>query len=212
MRRTISPRLRGPIGVASATLAVLIVLTLSGCACQPIDQPNEEPGAVESTGTVQAELPVEATGTPEATTTPSVTPTTAPEAPKLWPAKVGTFQRSFKKPAWYPAYVPKGYGIDSLDIIEMGAKTGLVCDIIYLSGEKVMQFTQGSPTDRRQDIVSAGKVPWGTDKADVVYQDPEDTSSPAMIIYSKRGTYIELLGDPSLDELKKVAASMVPVQ
>jgi hypothetical protein len=193
-------------------MLALASLTLAGCACQPLDQPNTETGGVESTGTVQAELP---TATPEATS--SVTPTTPatpaePEVPAIWPAKAATFAKNFKKPAWYPAYLPKGYKLDTIDIIEMGTKTGLVLDIVYLSGDKALLFTQGSPTDRSYDIVSAGKVPWGTDKADIMYQDPEDTSSPAMIIYSKNGTFIELQGDPSLVELKKIAASMVPVK
>jgi hypothetical protein len=212
MRPIISPRIRGSLAVAGVVLLAFASLTLSGCACTPLDQPNEEPGGVESTGTVQAELPVETTGTVEATT--SVTPTTTPKpaAPAIWPAKAATFAKNFKKAAWYPAYVPKGYQTDSIDIVEMGTKTGLVLDIVYLNGDKVLQFTQGSPTDRKQDIVSAGKVPWGTDTAVIMYQDPEDSSSPPMIIYSKGGTYIELFGDPSLAELKKVAASMVPVK
>jgi hypothetical protein len=89
-----------------------------------------------------------------------------------------------------------------------------VCSAMYLSGEKVLVFTQGSPTERGYDVVSAGKVAWGngTEKADIMYQDPEDTSTPPMIIYSKSGTFIELQGDPSLDELKRIAASMVPVK
>jgi hypothetical protein len=198
---------------------VLVVLILAAVAaspltgCKPLDEPNVSsiPG-VESTGTVQAELPPDATGTVEAqlsTGAPS-----APAAPTLWPAKVGTFFKNFKKPTWYPKYVPSGYKLDTVDIIEMGTKTGLVCDIVFLNGEKALLFTQGSPTERDYEVVSAGKVAWGSgsDKADIMYQDPEDTSTPPMIIYSKGGTFIELQGDPSLAELKKVAASMVPVK
>jgi hypothetical protein len=213
MRRNTSPRLRGTITVAALALAVFSLLVLAGCACTPIDQPITEQGGVDSTGTVQADLPMATTGTVEATLPASVTPTATPEAtPTIWPVKVGTFAKNFKHAVWYPAYIPKGYKIDSLDIVELDKGTGLICDIVYLNGDKVLQFTQGSPTDRKQDIVSAGKVPWGTDKADIMYQDPTDNTTPPMIIYSKNGTYIELQGDPSLDELKKVAASMVAVK
>jgi hypothetical protein len=218
MRRTASPR-RGPIAIAIAAVAFVAFATLllTGCACQPLDQPNTEQGGIDATGTVQADLTPDATSTPGATSTPEATTPvepTKPATPAIWPAKVATFKKSFKKAVWYPAYLPSGYKVESLDIMEMDpdTHTGLVCSIIYLNGEKVLQFAQGSPTDRKVDVVSAGKVPWGTDTADIMYQDPEDTSTPPMIIYSKGGTYIELQGDPSLAELKKIAASMVPVE
>lgn len=216
MRRTTHPRTRGAVAVAAAlALAGFAALTLIGCT--PLDQPTTTTtGAVSSTGTVQADISAQPTPspTPEATSPASVTPTTPPKpvVPTLWPAKVGTFARNFKKQAWFPKYVPKGYRIDTIDIVEMGTKTGLVCDIAYLNGDKAMLFTQGSPKQRSYAIVSTEKVPWGTSTADVMLQDPEDPSSPPIIVYSKGGTFIELQGDPSLAELKKVAASMVPVK
>jgi hypothetical protein len=214
MRRIAAPRPRGSIVIAVVSaVALLAVLVLSGCTWAG-EGNQQSQTALEGTGTIQAELPVESTATTEASA--SVTPTTPakPAGPTLWPAKVGTFAKSFKKGAWYPAYLPSGYKTDTIDIMEMGTRTGLVCAVMYLAGEKVLIFTQGSPTERTYDVVSAGKVPWGsgTDKADIMYQDPEDTSTPPMIIYSKGGTFIELQGDPSLDELKKIAASMVPVK
>ena len=216
MRRIVSPRLRGMFGIAVLLIAMLATLLLAGCACTPIDQPIEEQGGVESTGTVQADMPIQTTPTVDTTTPGSVTPTTAPEptAPAPWPAKVGTFAKNFKKEAWFPIYIPKGYKIDSVDVVEMDKGTGLVCDMVYLNGDKVLQFTQGSPKDRSYAIVSAGRVPWGSagNKADIVYQDPTDTSTPPYIVYSHGGTFIELQGDPSLAELKKVAASVVPVK
>jgi hypothetical protein len=217
MRRIADPRLRGSIAAITAVaLVVLASLAMAGCACKPLDEPTMESGGVAATGTVQAELPVETTVTPETTTGPAAVETTTPKpvVPTIWPTKVGTFAKSFKKGAWYPKYLPKGYKVDTIDIVEMGTKTGLVCDVVYLSGEKALIFTQGSPTERSYDVISAGKVPWGSgsEQADIMYQDPEDPESPPMIIFTKSGTFIELQGDPSLDELKKIAASMVPVK
>jgi len=216
MRRSIAPpgsRRASLVCVALILFLAALGLALSGC--KGSDEPlTDTRGAVDSTGTVQAEIPAESTATPQATATVSATPTAAPKptTPAAWPAKVGTFAKNFKKPVWYPTYLPKGYKLDSLDVIEMDTKTGLVCDIVYLSGEKALTFTQGSPTDRDYDVVSVGKVAWGTDKADIMYQDPEDPTSPVVIIYNKGGNFIELQGDPSLVELKKVAASMVLVK
>lgn len=212
MRRLFTPRLRGSAATALIAIGILASLALGGCTS--LNTPTESSkGAVDSTGTVQAELPIVSTATAEATTPASVA-TSTPKAATIWPEKVGTFAKNFKKPAWYPAYLPKGYKTDSIDIIEMGTKTGLVCDIVYVSGDNALLFTQGSPTDRDYEVVSAGKVAWGSagDKADVMLEDPEDPQSPPMIIFSKGGTFIELQGDPSLAELKKVAASMVPVK
>jgi hypothetical protein len=206
--------LRGRIAVTAAVALAVGFLALSACGCKPLDEPNIVEGGIEATGTVQAELPSESTATPGAPATVTPTAPAQPAVPTLWPTKVGTFAKSFKKGAWYPKYVPKGYKIDTVDIVEMGTKTGLVCDVIFLAGEKALIFTQGSPTERGYEVVSAGKVAWGSSgaKADVMYQDPEDPESPPMIIYSAGGTFIELQGDPNLAELTKVAASMVPVK
>jgi hypothetical protein len=212
MRRTTSPRLRGILSIAILALLLVVSLVVSGCSCTPIDQPIEEQGGIESTGTVQADLPSDTSATVEATT--SATTTSTPEAtPTVWPAKVGKFAKNFKKQVWYPTYIPKGYKIDSLDIVELDTGTGLVCDIVYLNGDNMIDFMQGSPKGRDTDIVSAGKVAWGTEKADLTYQIPGDPSSLPMIVYYKGGTLIELTAQgPSVTELKKMAASMVPVK
>lgn len=193
-------------------IAAVIVAAFALSGCKSLDAPNtESAGAVQATGTVQADM---TTATTDATAGAATTPTApaASAAPKVWPAKVGTFAKKFGKGAWYPTYLPKGYKLDSLDVIELDKGTGLVCDIAYVNGESVVTFTQGSPKERDYEIVSVGKVAWGSAKADVVHQDPTDTTSPIVIVYSHGGTFIELQGDPSLDELKKVAASMVPVK
>jgi hypothetical protein len=130
----------------------------------------------------------------------------------IWPTKVGVFSQAFKGPVWYPKSVPSGYAVDSLDVVEFDPGSGLVCDIVYLKGEKVIQFTQGSPKTRDYEIVSVGKVPWGNKTADVVHQDPADNTTPIVIVYSKGGTFAELTGDASEAELKAVAASMVAVK
>jgi hypothetical protein len=99
--------------------------------------------------------------------------------------------------------------VDGIDVLELETGSGLVCDIVYMSGDKELEFMQGSPKTREYDIVSVGKVPWGTETADVVYEDPADPTTPKMIVYSKNGTLAELSGTASFEELKAMAASMV---
>ena len=212
MRRPTSPRFGGAVIIAAMALLFAATLLVAGCSCTPIDQPIEEQGGIESTGTVQAELPSETSATVETTT--SATATSTPEAtPTVWPAKVGTFAKNFKKQVWYPTYVPKGFKIDSLDIVELDKGTGLVCDIVYLDGDNMIDFMQGSPKARTTDIVTIQKVPWGTETASLTYQIPDDPSTLPMIIYYKGGTLIELTAQgASVTELKKMAASMVPVK
>lgn len=215
MRWTTVPRLRGAFAVGLLALLLVFSLLVSGCSCTPIDQPIEEQGGVESTGTVQADLSATTSGTVD--TTSAVTATTTPAAtatatPTVWPAKVGTFKKNFKKQVWYPAYVPKGFKIDSLDIVELDTGTGLVCDIVYLNGDNMIDFMQGSPKARTTDIVTIQKVPWGTETASLTYQIPDDPSTLPMIIYYKGGTLIELTAQgATVTDLKKMAASMVPV-
>jgi len=217
-------------------LVVLIVassaLILSGC--KGTNDPNTESvGAILSTGTVQAEMPaLETSSATEATTNsnfPSSESTSVTgggklevgatpanpgtkEGPTVWLARVGSLAKAVKYPVWFPKTVTKGFKLDSTDIVEMDKGTGLVCDIVYLNGDKVLQFTQGSPKERSYEIESEGKVPWGTETADVVRLDPEDPASPVAIIYYKRGNFAELQGDVTLAELKAVAASMVLVK
>jgi|BarGraIncu00421A_1022006.scaffolds.fasta_scaffold01988_5 hypothetical protein len=211
MRRATRPRIRGVFAIAILALLLVTSLVMSGCSCTPIDQPIEEQGGVESTGTVQADLSATTSGT--ADTTSSATATSTPEAtPTVWPAKVGTFKKNFKKQVWYPTYVPKGFKIDSLDIVELDKGTGLVCDIVYLNGDNMIDFMQGSPKARTTDIVTIQKVPWGAETASLTYQIPDDPSTLPMIIYYKGGTLVELTAQgASVTELKKMAASMVPV-
>jgi len=225
-------------GVVIATAAVSYFAVVGLARMRSTDVPNTtRQGAVEATGTVQATLSAEPpTFTPVATgpvpaTTPTVTIATEPAPaevpavsalpstpiepsakPTIWPAKVGAFAKNYKGAAWYPKYTPASFKIDSLDVVEMEPGTGLVCDIVYTDGTKAIQFTQGSPKARAYDIVSAGKVRWGSETADIVYEDPQDKTTPRMIVYGKGGTLAELSGDVSFDELKAVAASMIAVK
>ena len=75
----------------------------------------------------------------------------------LWPAKVGAFAKSFSGPVWYPKTIPSGYKTDSIDIVELEPGSGLICDIIFVNGEKSLGFTQGSPKTRDYEIVSIGE-------------------------------------------------------
>jgi hypothetical protein len=167
-----------------------------------------------STTSTATEVPV-APAVPDAAPE-SFAEATAPDPTKAgawWPKRVGTFAAGFKGPTWYPKYLPAGYKFESLDIVEFDAgKSGLACDIIFLKGDKVLQFTQGSPKSRDYEIVSAGKAPWGTQTANIVHQDPADKSTPVMVVLKKDGNLAELSGDVSTDVLKKVAASMVVVK
>lgn len=181
--------------VIAAALATFAVLALSGC--KSIDAPNTDTrGAVQSTGTVQAELP----------------PSTITNSPANTPAKVESFAGSFRGPVWYPGYIPKGFKIVSVDVVELEPGSGLVCDIMYTHGAKGLTFAQGSPKQRDYEIVSAGKTAWGGETADVVYEDPADKATPRMIVYGRDGNFAELSGDVSFAQLKAVAASMARVK
>jgi len=211
------------IGIAAlATLVALAALT-SGCKSrnEPI---TESKNVIESTGTVQATDTFVPTPTvePSSSTVPTVVIIPAPGAgepqvkssgPKgFWPDKVGGFAASFKYPVWYPKTLPAGYKVDSLDVVELEPGAGLVCDIVYMNGDKMLGFTQGSPASRDYEIVSVGKTPWGNKTADVVHEDPSDTTSAIMIVLVDGGNLAELYGDVSPAELKAVAASMAPVK
>jgi hypothetical protein len=216
MRPSRSARPRAAVFLASAVLA-LVVVALAGC--KGINAPNTETqGAVLSTGTVQAPASEGVTTSSSVSASASAPATAAaaapaaPAAPKIWPAKVGSFAKRVKSPVWYPKSLTKGYATDSIDVVELDAGTGLICDIAYVSGDKAITFTQGSPKERSYDIVSVGKTPWGTGTADVMHQDPADTTTPLMIVYNHGGNFAELQGDASIAELKAIAASMVPVK
>lgn len=221
-----------------AVVAVLALSVTSLVACKARDGAiTEQSGSKVETGTVQATpevtptvaatvapAPSEVLTSAPATSTAAITapvskPATPAAKPKpvaakpAWPAKVAAFAKSFKKPVWYPQAVPKGFKPDSVDVVEMDPGTGLVCDVVLLRDGKVIQFTQGSPTVRAYEFVSAGKVPWGTKgKADVVRQDPADPKSPIIIVFQKDGNLAELSGDVSPEALKAIAASMVLVK
>lgn len=154
---------------------------------------------------------------PAATKSPMIGPTPANPTAKpdptpvpgtTWPAKVAAFAKLFKKPVWYPSYTPKGYVLDSIDVVELDPGTGPVCSIVFTDKVHALQVTEGSPTNRTYPIVSLGKVAWGTAKADLMHQDPSDTTSPYMIVYSSGGNLAEVSGDAPTAELKAVAASM----
>jgi hypothetical protein len=150
-----------------------------------------------------------APSTSEKATNPYATPPAM--SSNIWPARLGKFAAAIKVPVWYPKQLPKGYKVLSCDTVEMEAGSGLVADTVFSDGNGGLNLVQGSPTKRSYEIISIAKVPWGTQQADVVYQDPQDTTSPRLIVYSKGGNFAELSGDVTLEQLKAVAASMVPV-
>ncbi len=93
----------------------------------------------------------------------------APKVKTLWPPKVGAFAKSFRGPVWYPKTIPSGYKTDSIDIVELEPGSGLICDIIYVNGEKSLGFTQGSPKTRDYEIVSIGEGAVGNRDARTSY-------------------------------------------
>jgi hypothetical protein len=221
MRRTTALTSSQRVVVTSAVIALLCASFVGLQGCKGKNTPNTSTkGLVDSTGTVQATMSVEPTmptsaDIPTSTVADAANALAAAPAPKvstIWPPKVGAFAKSFKGPVWYPKTIPKGYQSDSIDLVELEPGSGLICDIVYVSGEKSLGFTQGSPKTRDYEIVSTGKVPWGTDIADVVLEDPADPASAQMIVYSKGGNFAELYGDASIAELKAMAASMVAVK
>jgi hypothetical protein len=141
---------------------------------------------------------------------PSVT---VPKSSSVIPAQVVKFAKDFNGPAWYPKVIPKGYKNDSVDVVELETGSGLICDVVFLNGDKSVGFTQGSPQTRDYQILSVGKVPWGTfGSADVIYEDPEDKSSPLMIVFTSGGNFAEIYGDTGIEPLKAMAASMSSVK
>jgi len=175
-------------------VAVLCVpLVLAGC--KSLDEPT----------TVASDKPVSAEAV-------QATMTAAPAPQGSWPAKVGEFAANYKKRTWYPTYIPKSFAIDSVEVVELDPGTGLVCDIAFTRDKDYVVFTQGSEKARAYDIVSVGKVPWGDQQADVVHEDPSDTATRKMIVLSNADGLAELSGSVSFEELKSVAASMMPVK
>ncbi|MDO8964537.1 MAG: hypothetical protein Q7W30_08625 [Coriobacteriia bacterium] len=201
-------------GTAALRLALvaacLSLVALAGCAPPPSIDLSDPEAAVDSTGTVQATMAADPSAPVDPTSPATATPAAPVKGP--WPARVGTFAKSFKGPVWWPMYIPKGFKIDNVDVVEFEPGSGLVCDIAFASGDKAIVFTQGSPKTREPDAVSGTKVPWGSESGDVMYEDPADPNSPKYIIYYAKGTLVELAGDVSFEELKAVAASMVPVK
>lgn len=173
--------------------ALCVPLVLAGC--KSLDDPT----------TVKADGPVSAEAV-QATMAPGPAPAGA------WPKKVGTFAANYKKRTWYPSSLPKSFEVDSVDVVEMDPNTGLVCDIAFTHGEDVIVFTQGSEKARAYDIVSVGTVPWGDQQADVVYEDPSDTTTRRMIVLRNEDGLAELSGSVAFEQLKTVAASMMPVR
>lgn len=199
-----SPRLV----LLAVALAASVLLALAGCGSKDTPRTVTE-GAVESTGTVQAALPA-VKGAPTGTNTNEVTKSRGVAA--TYPVKVSSFAKSFGRASWYPRYLPKGFRIQALDVVELEPGSGLVCDVTYSNGAKGLEYVQGSPKTRTYDVVSAGKVTWGSEKADVVYEDPSDSRSRRIIVYNRGANLAELSGDVSFAELKAVARSMVRVK
>ena len=174
-----------------AAACALVVLA----GCKSLDEPT----------TVTTDKPVAAEAV-------QATMTAAPAPQGTWPAKVGEFAANYKKRVWYPTYIPKSFALDSVEVVELDPGTGLVCDLAFTHGDDYVVFTQGSEKARGYDVVSVGKVPWGDQQADIVHEDPSDTATRKMIVLGNADGLAELSGSVSFEELKSVAASMMPVK
>jgi hypothetical protein len=185
------------------TLVVSAFVAFALVGCNGRDRIHTETkGAVESTGTVQAGDSADS----------GADVGTAPSNGHPWPRKVGQFGEDYDGTVWYPAYIPAGFELETIDIVEFEPGTGLVCDVLFLSGQKTIAFTQGSPKARGYEASATASTPWGDASASLLPIDPSDPKSPSMVVLSKDGNLAELSGDIPLDELKKIAASMEVVK
>jgi hypothetical protein len=198
------------IWLAPASI-LLLAIALVGCSKPAPPKTTAKPPVVATETVVPTETVVATEPVAVAPAAPAA-PAAAPAPVGPWPAKVGQFSTKFKGAVWYPTKLPSGMKTDSLDVLEFEPGSGLVCDIFFVSSKSEVSFLQGSPKTREYDIVSVGKVPWGPESADVVYEDPEDKTSPQMIVYNAKGTLAELSGGSTFAELKAIAASMVLVK
>lgn len=114
--------------------------------------------------------------------------------------------------AWYPTYVPTGFVLESIETTELDPanRTGLVCDVIFANGARKIVLSQGSPVARDYEIVDIDTVAWGSAEAWTMDADG-DPGGAQFIVYADARNLGELRGDVSIDELKKMAASMRPV-
>lgn len=176
---------------------------------------------------------VTSTSSTAATTTAGAITTVEPAAPRAQagsaapegfvrakpPKEFATFAKDFasfgRDPstqapgrAWYPSVLPAGFAVDVVDLSEMQVGSGPLCDITYVKGEGWIGFTQGSPTMRDYEIAVVETVPWGSEKAAVTYEDPEDATSRRYIVYSVGRNLVELSGDVTFQQLKQIAAGM----
>jgi hypothetical protein len=208
----------------TASLIIVAVLLLTSAAfygCGPKSAPRVSTDGVArsqssavptTTNSSQSLAPTETIAVAPGAVAPPPS-VAAPKSSSAIPAQVIKFAKGFNGPAWYPTAVPKGYKSDSFDVVELEAGSGLICDVVFSSGDKSIGFTQGSPQTRDYQIVSVGKVPWGTfGSADLIYEDPEDKSSPLMIVFVSGGNFAEIYGDTGIEPLKAMAASMVSVK
>lgn len=192
--RTASSRLGRAFALAA--FAVFAALLLSGGAgCRPPEGPTTE----------KAKSPVAAPAL-------QATLTAEPGPSGFWPEKVGRFSASFEGTTWYPSELPDGFAADTVDVIELEPQTGLVCDVAFFKGEDAIVFTQGSALARQYDIEPVGTVAWGDATAQIVYEDPADTTSAKMIVFSEEGALCELSGTVDFAVLEAVAKSMTRVK
>ena len=191
-KRSSSPSPRRAIKLGLA-IVVCIAALAAGCT------PTNEPKGVKTDEPVEAEA-VQATLTAE------------PGPVGAWPEKVGSFAASYDGTAWYPTSVPEGFSPGNIDVVELEPKTGLVCDMVFVKGDDYIVFTQGSSKARSYDVVSVGKTAWGDAQADLVHEDPSDTSSPQMIVFADGESVAELSGSVDVETLRSMAESMMRVE
>jgi hypothetical protein len=176
--------------VASAVVLAVVAVLLAGC------------GGLAGSG---------AAGSGAATATQSPT--------AFVPADFVTFAKALQAQsgsepttgtAWYPKYLPAGFKLASIETTVLAPGSGPVCDVIFASGTAQIYLSEGSPVMRDYEIVPLETVPWGTASASRMDNDGEPGGDQS-IVYTDPRDMGELSGDVSMDELKKIAASMVTV-
>lgn len=194
--RTLTTTTTPASGRTLAALALVTAILAAGAAgCRPPEGPTTE----------KAKSPVAAPAL-------QATLTAEPGPSGFWPEKIGRFSASFEGTTWYPSELPEGFAADTIDVIELEPQTGLVCDVAFFKGEDAIVFTQGSSLARQYDIEPVGTVAWGVTTAQVVHEDPTDTTSARMIVLSEDGALCELSGTVDLAVLEAVAKSMTRVK
>jgi hypothetical protein len=206
------------LGIAVVAIAVALVMIGRSEAGKKTAE-RETTSTVEATASLEPTASAEPSAPPPAATGPAVPAGFAAVSP---PKQFATFVKQFattsKDPAtgapgraWFPSSLPEGFKLDSADQSELEPGAGPFMDVLFAKGDAEIGLMQGGPKGRDYEIVAIETVAWGSEKASVMREDPEDAASPIYIVYSDGRNLAELNGDVPLATLKQIAAGMVVI-